>query len=835
MSHIFAVRSPLCGWVLPLSDVPDPVFSQGMAGDGLAIDPTSDRLCAPCSGTVIFNPGMAHACTVRTQEGVELLLHVGIDTVLLKNAGFQRLVDDGESVVTGQALIQFDLDYIVQHAASAVTPILLTSPNARIISRYTDGEISYSDVLYEYEASEFNHAESSNGDILIQKITVALSHGLHARPAARLAGVLRTLDSDVEIRIHDKAANARSMVAVMALGVAQYDEIECRVKGDDAQETMRTLQAFFSEGSPAKNSDPIEINPKAEVPTVDGRFHGVVASAGLAVGSAFHLKRKKVNISETGQGVETEMVRLQQAIERFDNHLRDKQGKEKGSAAEILEAHRAILNDPELQANCRAIIRNGCSADYAWQQATASVINTLQSMNNAYMRERTADFEDVAYGMLNSLAGADFNKVDDMPEQAIVLVDELLPSQLLGLDVARVAGICSSAGGAGSHASILAASMAIPFLIAAGNGIHEITEGDILVLDAENGYLQAYASDDELAETRIRIARRMEVQRADRDAAHQPTRSRDGIGFIVKANLGSVNEVRIASESGAQGCGLFRTEFLFLDRATAPSEQEQFEIYRSILAEMPDVPITIRTMDIGGDKPIPYLALPAEDNPALGLRGLRTSLWRDALFDTQLRALLRAGCADRLHILLPMINDPTEIAIARQYIERCARDLDVADLPKLGAMIETPASALMVEQILENVEFVSIGSNDLSQYVLAIDRGHSALASKLDGLHPAVLKMIAHVAEAGIRAGKPVSLCGGLASDPVAIALLFGIGITEFSAVPSMIPRIKRLIRSMDFEQCRTLAMQAMQEPDAVSVRKLAIAFLDNIETGGRA
>jgi phosphoenolpyruvate-protein kinase (PTS system EI component) len=296
------------------------------------------------------------------------------------------------------------------------------------------------------------------------------------------------------------------------------------------------------------------------------------------------------------------------------------------------------------------------------------------------------------------------------------------------------------------------------------------------------------------------------------------------VHVAVLANLGAAREVGEALALGAEGCGLLRTEFLFLDRGDAPSEDEQYEHYRRILDALAPRPLTIRTMDTGGDKPLGYLPLPEEENPALGLRGLRTSLAYPQLLRTQLRAILRLR-SPQARILLPMVTDLGDMRAARSLLRECAEELHVAQLPLLGAMIETPASALLATQLLREADFLSIGTNDLSQYTLAIDRGHAQLSSRLDALHPAVLRLIGSVAAAGEARGREVAVCGGLASDPEAVALLVGLGIRELSAVPRAIPAQKRILRGLDAGSCRELARRALELEDAGAVRALVASW----------
>jgi phosphoenolpyruvate-protein phosphotransferase len=500
---------------------------------------------------------------------------------------------------------------------------------------------------------------------------------------------------------------------------------------------------------------------------------------------------------------------------------------QQGVGRSILDAHAELVLDPELSEQASTRIGKGSSAAHAWRQAIAGASQALSTLVDARMQERVADLRDIEHQVLLALAGkATGAQSPVLPEGAILLADELLPSQLIGLDRDRLAGIATARGGPTSHVAIIAAALGIPALVAVGPRLLEISAGSIVWLDAERGFIQLAPTGEEQAQIAETIAVRGRQNAADLATAAGPSKTVDGVHVAVFANLGAVGETKAAVERGAEGCGLLRTEFLFLQRQSPPDEDEQFEQYRQIRDQLAPRILTIRTMDIGGDKPIPYLPLPAEENPALGLRGLRTSLAQPQLLRTQLRAILRLRRPDTCRILLPMVTDLGDLRAVRGMLRECADELGIHELPRLGAMIETPASALLAEQLLLEADFLSIGTNDLSQYVLAMDRGHPQLSARLDALHPAVLRLIESVAARGAARGREVAVCGGLGSDPDAIALLVGLGIREVSAVPSVIPQIKRIIRSLDVVHCRELARQAMNLGDAAAVRQLVAGGL---------
>jgi phosphocarrier protein FPr/phosphocarrier protein len=412
-----------------------------------------------------------------------------------------------------------------------------------------------------------------------------------------------------------------------------------------------------------------------------------------------------------------------------------------------------------------------------------------------------------------------------LPEQAVVIARDLKPSQFLALQLARLSGICLAGGGPTSHVAILAAAAGIPMLVALGSEIMEVRDGTCLMLDAEQGVVQISPSATQRAAAEEFVARSRRQRALERSAAHHECHTNDGARVCVYANIGSVPEAATALAQGADGCGLLRTEFLFLERATAPDEAEQRQLYQSIASTLAGLPLVIRTLDSGGDKPIPYLPLPAEDNPALGMRGIRTSLWREDLLRTQLRAILQVSPARQCKVLLPMVTDVQEIDRIREIIEVLSRNLGRTAPVELGVMIETPAAALLSAQIAARADFLSIGTNDLTQYTLAMDRGHAELASRLDALHPAVLRLIAMCIGNAREQECPVTVCGGVASEPAAVPLLIGLGVRELSIVPAMIPRHKSLLRTLSMNSCISLASAALQLESSQAVRALLTQF----------
>jgi phosphoenolpyruvate-protein phosphotransferase len=371
---------------------------------------------------------------------------------------------------------------------------------------------------------------------------------------------------------------------------------------------------------------------------------------------------------------------------------------------------------------------------------------------------------------------------------------------------------------------VLAASAELPLLVAAGRALDSIADGTLLLLDAGTSRLVVDPAPAVVDAARTRIAAARVRHGEQRERAGEACRTADGTRIELFANLASAEGAAEAVAAGAEGCGLLRTEFLFLDRQIAPSEDEQLEAYQAVADALDGRPLIVRTLDVGGDKPLAYLPLPPEDNPALGLRGIRVGLARPDLLDEQIRAILRVTPSGRCRIMVPMVSDVAELRAVRLRVNAIAAQLDLPERAELGVMIETPAAALLGDRLALEADFLSVGTNDLAQYALAIDRTNPALAAQADAFHPAVLRLIAIAAEAAARTGRPIGVCGGLASDPLAAPLLVGLGVTELSAVPAALGAVKARLLEITIEQCRALAERALQEDSAAAVRALLAA-----------
>ncbi|HET6526523.1 phosphoenolpyruvate--protein phosphotransferase [Sphingopyxis sp.] len=821
------ITSPLRGWATTLDDVPDPVFAQRMMGDGVAIQPLGDTVVAPFDGEVVTLHDAGHAVSLRSAEGAEVLIHIGLDTVMLKGEGFTPLVVAGDMVSRGDPLIRFDLDAVALAATSLITPVIVTNAEAFAISRRTtDAAIGACEALMTLVPVQAEaRRRSDDGTLVEQAVTLSLPHGIHARPAARIGEAARGFEADVHLVKGDKRGDARSTVALLALGTAFGDEVVVQARGDDAEAALAAIVALLAtdmgEGAPAVVAP---LPAAAASPLRAGQIGGVIASPGLAMGPAARLRQTEITVAREGSGAAEESAALLAARNEVRTSIAVRADGASGSVASVMQAHLALIDDPELLAGAERRIAEGGSAGFAWRGAIHDQIDAIRATGNAHLIERIDDLIDIERQMLAALTGTALGGAD-VPAGAIVVAGDLLPSQLVTLAAAKPAGICLARGGPTSHVAILCAGMGLPALVAMGDALDSIEDGAPLLLDAELGHATVAPSpaDTETFAARLakRDARREAAQAAAKDACH----SADGTRIEIFANIGSVDEAQAAAAQGAEGSGLVRSEFLFLGRETAPSEDEQHAAYHGIANALAERPVIVRLLDIGGDKPATYIPIDTEENPALGQRGIRVALARPDLLETQLRAILRVEPAGQCKIMIPMVASVDELRQVCAVVERLRGEMGVTAPVEVGVMVETPAAAMTADLLAAEADFLSIGTNDLTQYVLAMDRGNPAVAAGVDAMHPAVLRMIGETCRLAAVHGRWVGVCGGLASDPAALPILIGLGVTELSAVPGFVAEAKQIVRGLTLVEARAHAELALQCKSAAEVRALARAF----------
>ncbi|MEX0167057.1 phosphoenolpyruvate--protein phosphotransferase [Pseudomonas brassicacearum] len=817
--------APLSGVLMPLDSVPDPVFSSRVVGDGICIDPTSQTLCAPLSGVIGTLQDSAHAVSVTADNGVQVLMHIGLDTVNLAGKGFTSRVTMGQRVEAGQPLIDFDADYIALHARSLLTLMLVVSGES--FSLLGDGAScieSGAPLLRVCPAEQGPVDETQQGSVLFSKpLIVPNESGLHARPAAVFAQAAKGFDANIQLHKQQAGANAKSLVAIMALQTVKGDSVQISAAGPQAGQAIEALEQLLLSGCGETVQAPLTPAPTVtDEPSIPGRLRGVCASPGSAFGEVVQVASQVLEIEEKGAGIEVEQAALDQGLKQATQALKALQDEAAGSVqAHIFRAHQELLEDPTLLEQAQALITEGKSAAFAWRTATEASAALFQQLGSALLAERAADLADVGQRVLKLILGVQDNAWN-LPERAILVAEQLTPSQTASFDTSRIAGFVTVGGGATSHVAILARALGLPSLCGVAHPVLALDNGTRVLLDADNGEL--HVNPDQALVEQFQATRDRQRQRHQRDLEQstQAARTLDGHRIEVSANVGSLRDVEQAMSLGGEGVGLLRSELLYLDRAHPPGHDEQAALYSAVARALgPERNLVVRTLDVGGDKPLAYVPMAHEANPFLGMRGIRLCLERPQLLREQFRAILACSGLARLHIMLPMVTQLAELRLARQMLDEEVRHLGLKQAPKLGIMIEVPAAALMADLFAPEVDFFSIGTNDLTQYTLAMDRDHPRLASQADSLHPSVLRLIARTAEAARAHGKWVGVCGALASEPLAVPVLLGLGVDELSVSVPLIPAIKACVREWNLSECRTLAQQALGQESAEQVRDL--------------
>ena len=658
-------------------------------------------------------------------------------------------------------------------------------------------------------------------------LRVEAEHGLHARPAMRIVQTVAKYKSAVQIRnlrTGAPAVSARSLVAINCLDARRGDSIQITATGPDAGEVIEALKALQAKnfGDPLTEDLPAGVTsrPASGSPDSDQLLHGEPLSGGRAVGILSFAARESLKLPTPANGIDPKLenARLRNALAAVRQQLDENIGllrEESGSAnAGILEAHRMLVADPSLGERAAGFITNEeMPAPHAWRRACEEAVAAYRSLEDPTLRERGRDIEDLALQVLAELGFHAPLHIDLPAEPCVLVVPSLLPSDVARLDPGRIRGVIAEAIGPTSHAAILLRSAGIPVVdgIAAA-GLRAATR---VALDGDTG--EVWLDPDQERSDRFAL-----VKEATVVATHAPLCTLDGRRIELAANVASVADAAAAARAGAEAIGLLRTEFLFLDRSDAPGEEEQSRSLREILALFPPaLPVTIRTLDIGGDKPAPYLPLPKEANPFLGLRGIRLTLRRRELFGEHLRAILRSAEGRPCRIMFPMVSDPSEVRLARALLKEVHKQLETDQVPhawpvEVGMMVEVPAAAINARAFVGDVDFFSIGTNDLTQYTLAAERGHPQLREFSSALHPAVLRLISLVATIANRHGKWAGICGEAAADPEAAGVFVGLGITELSMGAASMEQVRRALEGTTYAACRKLARDRIRiSPDS--------------------
>lgn len=824
------VKAPFSGWVSPISDLPDPVFGCKMLGDGVAIDPLDQVIRAPCNGTISKLSSAKHAVAIIAANGAELMIHVGLETVALQGQGFEVLVSEGQAVAEGEAILRIDLDFLARNAPNLITPLVLTNSDQFLIQERREnclidsGAPLMTIVARGLAAAETEDVAATAGTAE-REINANFEHGLHARPAARIVACARQFRCHITVHAQERSANARSLVAIMGLGVQHGERIRLQARGADGVAALDALERLIGGEAPSAIDPMSQPHSPGQLPQ-DGILKGVRMAGGMVVGCAWHVKSRVADFPEFGSGVTTERESLALATRGVAEQLGRTMAQASVLQREILDAHLEILNDPEIGSHTQQLIDQGKSAAFAWHQAISHYRGILANCGDQHIAARVDDLADVEQLVVEILCGSERAK-DLIPPGSILVARDLLPSQLLDAARQAIAGVCLANGGATSHVAILAGEIGIPAIAAVGDRVLTIPAGTTLILDADQGMLQVEPASDEIERVSAQLKQRHLDELGALRSAHLPCALASGERLEVLVNLGQSDTVSAAIARGAEGCGLLRSEFLFENRQSPPEYAEQRQIYQQIVDDFSGLPVTIRTLDIGGDKRVPFLDQGHIENPALGPRGIRLNLTHPDILEHQIRAISQVTPRGSCHLLLPMISSVEEVLDIRNLLARIDGETATDTPIQLGAMIETPAAALIAEHLATYLDFLAIGSNDLTQYVLAMDRNDTRLTALLDSLHPAILTLIARVGEAGRKAGIPVSVCGAMAADPFAMPILIGCGVSKLSVSQAALPLVKQRVRYLTLSSCRALAREAIALPTSAAVRQAAQRFFD--------
>lgn len=674
-----------------------------------------------------------------------------------------------------------------------------------------------------------------NSQLLERKVKISNSNGMHARPATKFAEIANKFTSEIRIKTKNKEVDGKSIIELLTLGAENGTEIIICAKGTDAAEALDALEGL--------------IKSKFEEEFMEIR-KGIAVSSGVVIRAAFMFESEGYRIPRhilRKEEVEGEICRLEKAIEDSKKEIHDLEqkvsdnlGSEIGS---IFGTHRMVLQDVRLKNEIIDKIKKAnFTPEFAVSLALRVYIRKFQDVHDSYLAERVSDIFDIERRLLRNLLGEKREELKNLTEEVILMAHDLTPSQTASLDTEKVKGFATDVGGRTSHTAIVARALGIPAVVGLGTITTDVFGGDTVIIDGNSGIVIIRPDDETLTAYRSK-AKSIHVfeEKLATELKDQPSTTGDGKHISIFGNIEFPKEINMNVRYGAEGIGLYRTEFLYLGAPKPPTEEEHLEAYTTVVRELKDKPIIIRTLDLGADK-FDYLDDRKEGNPFLGCRSIRYCFENPSLFKIQLRAILRASALGNVKILFPLISSLQELRRAKQMVWETMEELDKESIPfnkntAMGIMLEVPSSVIIADILAKECDFFSIGTNDLIQYSLAVDRNNERVAYLYCPAHPAILRLLKLAIKAAQDNNIPVGICGQMGSEIEYTALLVGMGLTEFSVAPaSIIPEVKKIVRSITFENAKEIAETACQFEDPEKtisyLRNIAIDILPEVFDG---
>ncbi|MCH2070386.1 phosphoenolpyruvate--protein phosphotransferase [Acinetobacter pittii] len=662
-----------------------------------------------------------------------------------------------------------------------------------------------------------------------RSVVLANAHGLHARPATHLVNLTKSFQGDIQVAVDEgNFVSAKSLTRLLALGCKRGQTLRFIAEPEtDAVEALDKVilavqQGLGEEVEPIQSPD-IKIEQSSEIPSHSKPLStntGIAASSGLAFGPVHVIKPKVYQYERMGLSVKVEKEKLDIALHAVKNNIHQVIAKsEVAEIKQIFQAHLEMLDDPDLINGVYQKINLNLSAPAAWHEHIEAAAKEQAALPDRLLAERATDLRDIGDRVLAQLCGEVI--IEEPKEPYILIMYDVGPSDVARLNKDRVAGILTAVGGASAHSAIVARALGIPAIVGAGDQVLDIEQKSSLLINGDTGAFILNPNAQQIEQAKQERELQKKIREEAERHSQEPAITLDQHQIEIAANLGKVQATAHAVECGAEAIGLLRTELVFMAHSSAPSEATQEADYRIVLDALAGRTLVVRTLDVGGDKPLPYLPIAEEENPFLGLRGIRLTLRQPDLLRQQLIALLKAADDRPLRIMFPMIGRVEEWRAAKAILDEVKAEHPCANL-QVGIMIEVPSAALLAPILAQEVDFFSIGTNDLTQYTLAIDRGHPILSAEADGLHPSILQLIDQTVKAAHKYGKWVGICGELAADPKAVPILMGLGVDELSMSPNSIPLVKAQIRTLNYSQAQVLAKRALECDSATAVRQLS-------------